>query len=69
VYGVDCQGEVPAADVMYVDEIDIAGRGDQVPVHLRRHLAPGETASMPPYAGDSGQNDSADRTAQPTATS
>jgi hypothetical protein len=52
VYGIDCQGAVPAADVMYVDEIDIAGRGDQVPVHLHRHQAPGRTASMPPCGGD-----------------
>jgi hypothetical protein len=40
VYGVDCRGAVPAADVMYVDEIDIAGRCGQVPVRLQRHEAP-----------------------------
>lgn len=59
VYGVDCQGAVPPADVMYVDEIDIAGRGDQAPVHVHRHPAPAGTAGMPPCGGDSGQNDPA----------
>jgi hypothetical protein len=40
VYGVNCEGAVPAVDVAYVDEMDIAG-GGSVPVEVRRHQDPG----------------------------
>ena len=69
VYGVDCQGVVPAADVMYVDEIDIAGRGGRAPVQLHRHQAPGRTVSIRPCCGDSVGDGPAGRSVQPAATS
>ncbi|MEU7846928.1 hypothetical protein AB0B69_05930 [Micromonospora parva] len=47
VYGVDCRGAVRAADVMYVDEIDIAERGGQAPVKVYRHQAPRCASSEP----------------------
>ncbi len=41
VYGLDCKSvAVPASDVVYVDEIDIAGRRGPAPVRLHRHRPP-----------------------------
>lgn len=39
VYGVDCDGAVPAAAVVYVDEIDISDRGNQTPANTRQHAS------------------------------
>ncbi|MEU0077734.1 hypothetical protein ABZY58_07475 [Micromonospora tulbaghiae] len=39
VYGLDCQGAVPAEDVVYIDEINIAGRGSHGSAKVRRHKA------------------------------
>ncbi|GIE81716.1 hypothetical protein Aph02nite_76660 [Actinoplanes philippinensis] len=58
VYGIDCQGRVPAVDVMYVDEFDLGGRaGKAPPLLVSRHRARDCLTDQPLCTASSGQAD------------
>lgn len=53
VYGIDCEGSVPAADVVYVDEVDIGPRSGHEPLQIYRHQPP-DCSAHRPLCGDGG---------------